>query len=87
MSTTVDTACPKCGATEIKNQSWIRKLGVSMFALNAVVQFVLALVFFQGDKFWNHVGVVGTNIGWGIGFWYLTMGMQNWRCTKCKHSW
>ena len=86
MSSTVELVCPKCSATEIKNQSWMRKLGVLMFALNAVVQFVLALVFFQGDKFWNHVGVVGTNIGWAIGFWYLTMGMQKWRCTKCKQT-
>lgn len=87
MSSTPETVCPQCGVTEIKNQSWIRKLGVLMFVLNAVVQFVLALVFFQGDKLWNHVGVVGTNIGWGVGFWYLTMGMQKWRCTQCKHSW
>lgn len=87
MSSAPETVCPKCGATEIKNQSWMRKLGVLMFLLNAVTQMVLAFVFFQGDKFWNQVGVAGTNVGWGIGFWYLTTSMQKWRCSKCKHSW
>ena len=51
MSSTAEPVCPKCGATEIKNQSWMRKLGVLMFLLNAVTQLVLAFVFFQGDKF------------------------------------
>ncbi len=87
MSSTPETVCPKCGATEIKNYSWLRPLGVLLFVLNAITQLVLALVFFQGDQFWSRVGVVGTNIGWGVGFWFLTMRFQNWRCTKCKHFW
>lgn len=87
MSSTSENACPKCGATEIKNYSWIRPLGVLLFFINAVTQLVLAFVFFQAGKFWNHVGVAGTNVGWGLGFWFLSMRFQNWRCTKCKHSW
>jgi hypothetical protein len=42
MSTIAQAVCPKCGATEIKNYSWLRRLGVLMFVLNAVTQLALA---------------------------------------------
>ncbi len=87
MSSTPETVCPKCGATELKNYAWLRPLGVSLFFLNAVVQLVLAFVFFQGVQFWNQVGNAGSNVLWGILFWFLSMRIQKWRSTKCKHFW
>ena len=87
MSSTTETVCPKCGATEIKNHAWLRPLGVSLFFLNAVVQLVLGIVFFQTLNIWSKVGDSITNVAWGFGFWFLTMRMQQWRCTKCRHFW
>ncbi len=87
MSSTPETVCPKCGATELKSYAWIRPLGVLMCFANAVVQLVLGLVFFQTLNIWSKVWDSVTWGAWGIGFWFLSMRFQNWRCTKCKHSW
>ena len=87
MSSTRETVCPKCGATEIKNLSWLRTLCVSLFFLSAVVQLVWGFVLFQGVPIWNGVRNAGINVVCGILFWFLLMRVQKWRCTKCKHSW
>ncbi len=70
-----------------KNLSWVRTLAMSLFFLNAVVQLLLGNVFFQTLNIWSKVGDAVTCVGWGIGFWFLSMRFQNWRCTKCKLFW
>ncbi len=87
MSSIPETVCPKCGATEIKNLSWVRTLGTAVCFLNAVVQLLLGVVFFQNGNFWGQVGEAITWSVWGIVFWFLSMRFQLWRCTKCRHFW
>ena len=87
MSSTPENVCPKCGSTEIKNQAWMRKVGVFMFFLNAVVQLVLGIVFFQTLNIWSQVGESIKNVAFGIGFWFLSVRIPLWRCSKCKHFW
>ncbi len=87
MSSTPETVCPKCGATELKNFAWVRPLGVCMCFANAVVQLVLGLVFSETLNLWSKVGDSITWVAWGIFFWFVGKTFQKWRCTKCKHSW
>ena len=69
MSSTAENVCPKCGATEIKNLSWIVTLGAVLFCVNGLVQLILGFVFFQGAPFWTQVNSAVTNVVWGIEFW------------------
>ena len=87
MSSTTETVCPKCGATEIKSYAWLRPLGVLVCFANAVVQLVLGIVFFQTLNIWSQVGHSLTSVACGIGLWFLTIRFQHCRCTKCRHSW
>ena len=87
MCSTPETVCPKCGAAEIKNLSWLRTLGTSLFFLNAVVQLLLGIVFFQTLNIWSQVGEAIKNVAFGLGLSFLSMRFPTWRCSKCKHSW
>ena len=87
MSSTPETVCPKCGATEIKNYAWLRPLGVLVCFGNAVVQLGLGIVFFQTLNIWSQVGHSIVSVALGIGFWILSTRIQHLRCTKCRHFW
>lgn len=74
MSSTAETVCPKCGATEIKSLSWGATLGAVLFFVNGVVQLVLGFVFFQGAQFWTQMNHASTNVLWGG--WVLAGGNE-----------